>query len=90
MLEGYRAGNTSHAQLCLNLYQLTASQQNTDHVANMQVTAWEKSSNLNCCNIVFLKGRMYLYYKLLVGAWQTIATSLPLWFDNCLWSQSSS
>lgn len=42
---------------CLNLYQLTASQQNTDHAANMQVAAWEKSLNLNCCSIVFLKGR---------------------------------
>lgn len=41
---------------CLNLYQLTASQQNTDHVANVQVSALGKSLNLNCCSIVFLKG----------------------------------
>lgn len=50
---------------CLNLYQLAASQQNTGHVANMQTAAWEKSSNLNCCSIVFLKGRPCTISRLL-------------------------
>lgn len=43
---------------CLNLYQLTASQQNTDHVANMQVSAQRKNLNMICCGIVFVKDRL--------------------------------
>lgn len=42
---------------CLKLYQLTASQQNTDHVANTQISAQRKNSNMNSCGIVFVKDK---------------------------------
>lgn len=42
---------------CLNLHQLTASQQNMDHVANVQISAQRENSSMDCCGIVFVKDR---------------------------------
>lgn len=57
---------------CVNLCQLFASQQSTDHIAEGQISAWEKSLNLSYSGVASLKGRscstIYLFKRDKTGA----------------------